>query len=200
MDIGYARVSTKDQNPQLQIDALKAAGCTKIYQDIGVSGAKASRPGLDQALDQLREGDTLVVWRMDRLGRTTRNLLALLEDLDTRGVNFKSVTESINTDGPMGKLMVTLIAAFAELERDLIRERTNAGLEVARARGRKGGRTPKLGLKQDKAIRVLYEARQTPVATLADMFKVSEPTIWRSLARTRPVEPAIEIAVTRSGL
>lgn len=190
MDIGYARVSSKEQKLDLQVDALKAAGCARIFTDLGISGATVARPGLEEALDHLREGDTFVVWRLDRLGRSTRHVLTLIEDLESRGVMFKSLTESIDSGGPMGKVLLTLIAAFAEMERQVLRDRTNAGLEAARARGRKGGRRPKLTPKQDKAIRDLYDARKTPVATIAEMFNVSEPTVWRSLSRTRPVEPA----------
>lgn len=200
MDVGYARVSSRDQRVDLQIDALKQAGCEKIYTDIGISGAKTARPGLDQALDQLREGDSLVVWRLDRLGRSTRHVLTLIEDLEERGVKFRSLTEAIDSGGPMGKVLLTLIAAFAEMERQVLRDRTNAGLEAARARGRKGGRKPKLTTKQDKAIRVLYDGRQTPVSVIAETFKISEPTVWRSLARTRPVESATEIIVSRGDL
>ena len=200
MDIGYARVSTKDQNPALQADALKKAGCAKIYEDIGVSGSKASRPELDKVLDQLRDGDTLVVWRLDRLGRTTKNLLILIEDLESRGVKLRSLTEALDTGGPMGRLVVTMIAAFAQIERELIRDRTNAGLEAARARGRTGGRKPILTHKQDLAIRSLYEARETLVAVIAENFKVSVPTVWRSLARTRPVPAPIKVSVSDGAL
>jgi DNA invertase Pin-like site-specific DNA recombinase len=185
MDIGYARVSTKDQHVDLQVDALRQSGCEKIFSDIGVSGSRASRPGLDKALDQLRDGDTLVVWRLDRLGRGTRKVLELLEDLDRRNVKFRSLSEAFDTSGPIGRVLLTLVVAFAEMERDLIRDRTNAGLEAARARGRRGGRKLKLTAQQDKAIRQLYDARNTPVASIAESFHVSEPTVWRSLARTK---------------
>lgn len=200
MDIGYGRVSTTAQKLDLQLDALTEAGCDKIYTDTGISGAKVSRPGLDLALDQLRDGDRLVVWRLDRLGRSTRHVLTLIEELEARGVGFKSLTEAIDTTGPAGKLLLTVIAALAEMERQVLRDRTNAGLEAARARGRKGGRKPLLTTKQDKAIRVLYEARQTPVAAIAETFKVSEPTVWRSLARTRQVEPPTETMVAGGGV
>ncbi len=195
MDIGYGRVSTTAQKLDLQLDALTEAGCEKIYTDTGISGAKVSRPGLDKALDQLRDGDRLVVWRLDRLGRSTRHILALIEELEARGVGFKSLTEAIDTTGPAGKLLLTIIAALAEMERQVLRDRTNAGLEAARARGRKGGRKPLLTSKQDEAIRVLYDARQTPVGVIAETFKVSEPTVWRSLARTRPVGQAHELTI-----
>lgn len=200
MDIGYGRISTTTQKLDLQLDALKSADCEKIFTDTGISGAKVSRPGLDKALEQLREGDRLVVWRLDRLGRSTRHVLTLIEELEVRGVGFRSLTEAIDTSGPAGKLLLTVIAALAEMERQVLRDRTNAGLEAARARGRRGGRKPLLTAKQDQAIRSLYDARQTPVASISEMFKVSEPTVWRSLARTRPVASPQEIAVSGSRL
>lgn len=186
MLIGYARVSTAEQNIDLQLDALKSAGCQKIFSDIGVSGSRASRPGLDQALEHLREGDVLVTWRMDRVGRSTRNILALVDDLQARAIEFRSLTEEISTTGPTGKLLLTLIAALAEMERAVLVERTQAGLAAARARGRVGGRKRSLSPKQDKAIRTIYESRQAPISEIATTFNVSQPTIWRSLNRTKP--------------
>lgn len=193
MDVGYARISKQDQNIDMQLDALTLAGCSKIYQDKGVSGAKATRPGLEQALDQLREGDVLHVWRLDRLGRSTRHVLSLLEELECRGVAFRSLSESFDTRGAMGRLMITIFAAFAQMERELIIDRTNAGLAAARARGRTGGRKPLLSDKQHKAVRAAYEAKDMSVAAIAEAFRVSTPTVWRSLARTRPVEPSTEL-------
>src|SRR6476620_6418269 len=116
--IGYARASTTDQNPQLQLDALQEAGATRIYTDYGVSGATASRPHLDACLDHLREGDVLTVWKLDRLSRNTRHVLAVVDELKSRGVGFRSITEGLNTEGAMGKAMLTIMAAFAQLERD----------------------------------------------------------------------------------
>ena len=138
--IGYARVSTTDQNPQLQLDALEEAGATRIYTDYGVSGATASRPHLDACLDHLREGDVLTVWKLDRLGRNTQHVLAVVDELTSRGVGFRSLTEGLHTEGPMGTAMLTIMAAFAQLERDTMIERTRAGLAAAAANGRKGGR------------------------------------------------------------
>src|SRR3954453_12430578 len=138
--IGYARVSTADQNADLQHAALKAAGCRRIFTDHGVSGTRASRPELDRMLDQLREGDEVVVWKLDRLGRNTRNLLALIDDLEERGVHFRSLTEGITTTGAMGRAMLTVMSAFGQLERDQLAERTKAGMAAAAAHGRRAGR------------------------------------------------------------
>jgi DNA invertase Pin-like site-specific DNA recombinase len=183
MDIGYARVSTKDQRLDLQSDALAAAGCEEIHTDV-ISGSRADRPGLEKALDRLRSGDRFVVWRLDRLGRSTRNVLAFLDDLDRRGVAFRSLTESMDTSGPLGKAMMTIVAALAEMERDVLIERTQAGLTAARARGRVGGRKALLSPKQDVAIRAAYNSRQMSVPAIAVSFGVSPATLWRSLART----------------
>ena len=138
--IGYARVSTTDQNPQLQLDALEEAGATRIYTDHGVSGATTSQRHLDACLDHLREGDVLTVWKLDRLGRNTQHVLAVVDQLTSRGIGFRSLTEGLHTEGPMGTAMLTIMAAFAQLERDTMIERTRAGLAAAAANGRKGGR------------------------------------------------------------
>jgi DNA invertase Pin-like site-specific DNA recombinase len=143
MKIGYARVSTTEQNLELQLDALAKAGCDRIFED-QASGAKMARPGLDQALSHLREGDALVIWKLDRLGRTIRGLIELVGELRDRGIGFRSLTEGFDTSTPGGRLIFHIFAALAEMERDLIRERTQAGLAAARARGRNGGRKPKL--------------------------------------------------------
>jgi len=188
MLIGYARTSTNDQNLDLQLDALQEAGCGKIFSDQGVSGTKAVRPGLTEALGQLRPGDVFLVWRLDRVGRSTKDVLALVEQLQADGVAFRSLTEEISTTGPAGKVLITLIAALAELERAVLVERTHAGLAAARARGRVGGRRRMLTPKQDSAIRKLYEARGNSIAEIGSMFGVSSPTIWRSLSRTSPVD------------
>jgi DNA invertase Pin-like site-specific DNA recombinase len=139
--IGYARVSTLDQNPALQLDALAAAGCGKIFQD-RISGARADRPGLQEALDYAREGDVLIFWKLDRLGRSLPHLIETVAALETRGVGFRSLTEAIDTTTPGGRLVFHLFGALGQFERDLIRERTRAGLAAAAARGRKGGRKP----------------------------------------------------------
>src|SRR4051812_34276607 len=139
MDIGYARVSTGEQTLDLQLDALTTSGCGKVYQETA-SGAKADRPVLEDVLSYLRGGDTLVVWRLDRLGRSLQHLIEVVAVLAERGIGFKSITEQIDTTTPGGKLIFPVFGALAEFERDLIRERTQAGLQAARARGRKGGR------------------------------------------------------------
>src|SRR5947208_8361855 len=139
MQIGYARISTGEQTLHLQEDALQKAGCDRLFTDTA-SGAKAERPGLAKALEQLRAGDALVVWRLDRLGRSLRHLIDTLTDLDKRGIGFKSLTENIDTTTPGGRLIFHIFGSLAEFERDLIRERTNAGLAAARSRGRTGGR------------------------------------------------------------
>lgn len=139
MLIGYARVSTAEQNLALQIDALEKAGCEKIYED-KISGSKDNRPGLNQALENLRQGDTLVVWKLDRLGRSLKSLISLIEELEDKDINFKSVTDSIDTSTPAGKFFFHVIAALAQMERELISERTRAGLEAAKKLGRVGGR------------------------------------------------------------
>lgn len=143
MLIGYVRVSTNDQNTALQRNALESAGCEQIFED-KMSGKSADRPGLKRALKQINDGDTLVVWKLDRLGRSMRHLISLTEELRQRGVNFRSLTDSIDTSTPMGRFFFHVMGALAEMERELIIERTRAGLEVARSQGRIGGRRPKL--------------------------------------------------------
>src|SRR4051812_31958867 len=161
MDIGYARVSTGEQTLDLQLDALQAAGCGKVYRETA-SGAKAGRPILEEVLTYLRKGDTLVVWRLDRLGRSLRHLIETVAALAERGIGFKSLTEQIDTTTPGGKLIFPVFGALAEFERDLIRERTHAGLAAARARGRLGGRPRKLAdAKQLDLARTLYAGGET---------------------------------------
>ncbi|HGC1394552.1 TPA: recombinase family protein, partial [Escherichia coli] len=143
MLIGYIRVSTNDQNTDLQRNALMCAGCEQIFED-KMSGTKSERPGLKRALKCLKRGDTLVVWKLDRLGRRMKHLIALTEELRAKGVNFRSLTDSIDTSTPMGRFFFHMMGALAEMERELIVERTLAGLAAARAQGRVGGRRPKL--------------------------------------------------------
>ena len=140
--IGYARVSTQDQKPELQLDTLHVAGCARVVEDRGVSGAKAGRPGLAQALAHVREGDTLVIWKLDRLGRSLAHLIETVNDLERRGVGLRSLTEQIDTTTSGGRLIFHVFGALGQFERDLVRERTRAGLTAAAARGRKGGRKP----------------------------------------------------------
>lgn len=138
--LGYARVSTKGQSPDLQLNALTAAGCAEIYTDLAASGTQARRPQLDALLGQASSGDEIVVWKLDRLGRNTKNLLELLDQLDARGIHFRSLTERITTTGAMGRAMATIMAAFTQLERDQLSERTRAGLAAAAKKGRHPGR------------------------------------------------------------
>ena len=179
--IGYARVSPIDQTPQLQLDALQASGAAHVFTDHGVSGSKANRPQLDAALDHLREGDVLTVWKLDRLGRNTQHVLAVIEDLTSRGIGFRSLTEGVHTDGPMGKAMLTIMAAFAQLERDTMIERTRAGLAAAAANGRKGGRPRKI---DDAAATKARDLRDKGITAtdISKMLGVSRATIYRYLA------------------
>jgi DNA invertase Pin-like site-specific DNA recombinase len=178
MNIGYARVSTQDQNLDLQNDALKSAGCEKIYTD-KMSGAKTDRPGLDEILGFIRKGDTLVVWKLDRLGRSLKHLIQVMQLLDERGVYFKSVQESLDTSTPGGKLIFHVFGALAEFERDIIRERTLAGLAAARARGRKGGRPRKLTKKQVEMAKNLMKDISIPVNEICETLGVSKATLYR---------------------
>ncbi len=188
--VGYARVSTTDQNPQLQLDALHEAGAKRIFTDHGVSGSTSCRPQLDACLDHLREGDVLTVWKLDRLGRNTQHVLAVVDDLTSRGIGFRSLTEGLHTDGPMGKAMLTIMAAFAQLERDTIIERTRAGLLAAAANGRKGGRPRKVDDASAAKARQLRDKGIT-ATDIAKMLGVSRATIYRylgeaSVASTSP--------------
>jgi DNA invertase Pin-like site-specific DNA recombinase len=177
MLIGYARVSTYDQTLHLQQDALTKAGCNKIFTDTA-SGAKAERKGLEEALSYIRVGDTLVVWRLDRLGRSLRDLIATMTMLEERKIGFKSLTENIDTTTSGGKLIFHIFGALAEFERNLIRERTQAGLTAARARGKKGGRPQALTARQLGITRELYEKRY-PIAEICRTLKISRATLYR---------------------
>jgi len=177
--LGYARISTGDQHPDLQVDALKAAGCYRVFVDTA-SGALATRPALEQVLDQLRPGDTLMVWKLDRLGRSLRHLVDTIAALG-EGVGFRSLQEAIDTTTPGGKLVFHIFAALAEFERDLIRERTSAGLAAARARGRTGGRPAVMTEPKIKLAREMYASRQYTVAAIASALGVSRASIYRHL-------------------
>jgi DNA invertase Pin-like site-specific DNA recombinase len=179
MLIGYARVSTHDQTLNLQKDALEKAGCMKIFTDTA-SGAKAERKGLYEALSYVRKGDTFVVWRLGRLGRSLPHLIATMTDLEEQGIGFKSLTENIDTTTSGGKLIFHIFGALAEFERNLIRERTQAGLTAARARGRKGGRPKVLTARQLGIARDLYEKRH-PIAEICRTLKISKATLYRSI-------------------
>ena len=183
--LGYARVSTLEQNAELQRDALDAAGCWRVFTD-QVSGVKESRPELDRMLGQVRAGDTVVVWRLDRLGRSLRHLIEVVEDLSRQGVGFRSVTESIDTTTSGGRLIFHVFGALAEFERDLIRERTLAGLESARARGRMGGRPTVMTKDKTTAARRMYGQQDLSVAQIAEVLQVSRSSVYRALRRTGP--------------
>jgi DNA invertase Pin-like site-specific DNA recombinase len=179
MLIGYARVSTHDQTLHLQQDALEKACCTKLFTDTA-SGAKTERKGLEEALNYVRKGDTLVVWRLDRLGRSLPHLIATMTDLEERGIGFKSLTENIDTTTSGGKLIFHIFGALAEFERNLIWERTQAGLTAARARGKTGGRPKALIGKRLTIARDLYDKRH-PIAEICQTLKISKATLYRSI-------------------
>ena len=174
MEIGYARISTHEQNLDLQLDALEKAGCEKVFTD-RVSGAAEVRPGIDKAISFLRAGDVLVVWRLDRLGRSLKNLIELINTLDSKGIGFRSLQESIDTTTAGGKLVFHIFGALAEFERGLIRERTKAGLDAARARGKKGGRPKVLNPDMIKRLVEVKNERKLTVKEICRMFNISKP-------------------------
>ena len=181
MKLGYARVSTDDQNPALQLAALKKGGCQTLFKDEGISGATTKRPALLRCLKKLQSGDTLIVWKLDRLGRSLRDLITMLDDLKKRQVKFKSLTEAIDTETPTGRAMWQMIGVLAELERSLISERTRAGVKAAKGRGVKFGRKPKLTAQQIGHARELIDEGQRR-EDVADLFKVNRTTLYRALA------------------
>lgn len=181
--IGYARVSTADQHLDLQRDALTSAGVEKVFEE-SASGADRARPQLTAVLDYVREGDTLVVWRLDRLGRSLSHLLSVVEGLTARGVHLKSLTESIDTSTATGRMVLGIFGALAEFERSLIQERTRAGLEAARARGRKGGRPSVMTPAKARSARALIKA-ETPLSEVAQSLGVSRATLYRWLERAQ---------------
>ena len=177
MLIGYARVSTQDQNPDLQKDALEKAGCSEIYTD-KVTGTAAQRAALAEAKARLREGDTLVVWRLDRLGRSLKDLIEWVTYFEKEGIAFRSLQESIDTTTSTGKLIFHMFGALAEFERNLIRERTQAGLAAARARGRKGGRSKALSPAKRKRAVELYQKKEISIKEICSMMNISKPTLY----------------------
>lgn len=179
--LGYARVSTDDQRLDLQINSLTSAGCVRVYKDHGFSGAQMRRPGLKAILNVLKEGDTLVVWRLDRLGRSLPELVRLVNSLNHRGIQFQSITEAFDTTLSSGKLIFHIMAALAEFERSLISERTKAGMIAASARGKKLGRPPLLS--DDEIMKLRDEGRNLGLSTqeLAERYKISERTVLRHL-------------------
>ena len=187
MFIGYARVSTHDQTLALQQDALTKAGCERLFTDTA-SGARTDRPGLDEALDFVRTGDTLVVWKLDRLGRSLPHLIETITQLQERGIGFKSLTEQIDTTTSGGKLIFHVFAALAEFERDVIRERTHAGLTAARARGRRGGRPKALALSDPKKVALaqrLYDDKGNSIDDICKTLRVSRSTLYRYVQQGR---------------
>lgn len=177
MLIGYARVATQDQNLDLQIDALTKAGCKKIFED-KISGSRTERPGLSNALEMLREDDTLVIWKLDRLGRSVKNLVDLVSELHKRGVQFKSLTDAIDTGTPSGRFFFHIMASLAEMERELTVERTRAGLEVARQLGRIGGRKRQMTDSKIESAKKLL-ASGVPPRDVAKNLGISVPTLYR---------------------
>lgn len=181
--LGYARVSTAEQDPALQLDALTAAGCARSYVD-HASGTLANRPQLDKLLEALLPSDTIVVWKLDRLGRSLSHLLTTVTDLGARGVGFRSLTEGIDTTTPSGRLMFSLLGALAEFERDLIRERTMAGLEAARSRGKSPGRPTVMTADRIDTARTMLTAG-TPISRIASTLGVGRGSIYRALESNR---------------
>ena len=178
--IGYARVSTPDQSMDLQTDALAVAGCARVFTEVGSGASTRGRGQLAAALEYLNPGDTLVVWRLDRLGRSVKDLVTMVEDLQARDIGFRSLTESIDTTSPSGRLVFHIFAALAQMERELISERTKAGLAAAAERGRKGGRPPALTAEQ---VQVAVELREggTSIAAIARTLGVSRDTVKRAI-------------------
>lgn len=184
MLIGYARVSTQDQEVAAQLAALKASGCELIFQD-KASGGRWDRPELHRLLGQLRRGDVLVVWKLDRLSRSLKDVLALMEKVAQAGAGFRSLTEAVDTTSPGGRMMMQIVGTFAEFERAMLRERTRHGLEAARQRGRIGGRRPKLKPYQQQEIVQLVNSGQKTAADAARLFNVHPATVSRLLHRSK---------------
>lgn len=184
MLVGYARVSTSDQSLALQEDALRAVGCERIFSET-ISTAKETRKGLQEALDYARSGDVLVVWRLDRLGRSLKELLEIINNLERRGVGFRSLTESLDTTTAGGKLLFAIFGGLAEFERNLIRERTRAGLDAARARGRRGGRPKALTPAKVALARKLYDSKEHSIREICELVGVSKPCLYDYLKESQ---------------
>ncbi|XHX75884.1 MAG: recombinase family protein [Stenomitos frigidus ULC029] len=191
MLIGYARVSTQEQNAGPQIAALKAAGCELIFQETA-TGGRWERPELHRLLGQLRKGDVVVVWKLDRLSRSLKDVLALMEKIQKAEAGFQSLTEAIETTSPAGRMMMQMVGAFAEFERAMLRERTCNGLNAARKEGRVGGRRPKLKAHQEKEIQHLVASGQKTAADAARLFNVHPSTVSRLLARNQVIAEGLE--------
>lgn len=181
MKVGYARVSTEDQRLDLQLAALRRAGCKRIFEDRGVSGARMSRPGLERMLRSLRPGQTLVVWRLDRLGRSLIGLVQLVDELGRRGIDFQSLTEEVNTTSSGGRLIFHIMAALAEFERSLISERTKAGMQEAQSRGRHVGRPPSLS--EMEVMKAMRELESASITEIAGRYGISPRTLQRRMRK-----------------
>ncbi len=193
MRVGYARVSTKEQNVEMQVDALKKAQCEQVFTEVA-SGANTTRPVLDDLLSRLRSGDVLVIWKLDRLGRSLKHLVTLTNELLERQIGLVSLNDPIDTTTPQGRLIFNIFASLAEFERDLIRERTQAGLEAARARGRKGGRPRGLSKQAEAtamAAETLYGEGELSVQAICDQLSISKPTLY-SYLRHRGVKIGVQ--------
>ena len=190
MKVGYARVSTQDQKFELQLDDLKSYGCEQIFQE-KISGKSKERPELGRMIEHLREGDVVVVWKLDRLGRSLRDLIDLISAFREKGVEFVSLKDGIDTGTATGRFTFNIFASLAEFEREIIRERTMAGLEAARARGRKGGRPPglsKQALRKAESVRIVYKTGQKTVQEIADSFGISRATCYRYIDLMKDIE------------
>ncbi|MBF0299968.1 MAG: recombinase family protein [Oligoflexia bacterium] len=186
MRIGYARVSTSDQKFDLQIDALEKSGCDKIFKEV-VGGVKTEKKELNELLKQARENDTLVVWRLDRLGRSLKDLILFINNLKEKKIFFKSIVESIDTSTPTGEFFFHITGAFAQLERNLIHERTMAGLVAARARGRLGGRPKVIDKETLKVALSMYETQKIPISDICDRLKIKQRSFYRYLSQYKAV-------------
>lgn len=186
MIVGYARVSTPDQSLDPQLDELRRAGCEKLFSDVAC-GARAARPGLDEALRFLRSGDTLIAWSLDRVGRTTRHLLKLVEQLEERHIELRLLKQGLLTGSAANRMVLTVLAALGEFERELIRERTRSGLDAARARGRKGGRPSKLSEKDLATIATLRDSNHS-VREICRLHQVAPSTLYRTLHRSKNLQ------------
>src|SRR3954465_1223121 len=201
MPLGYARVSKSDdtQDTAAQVSALKSAGCNRVFED-KASGGRWDRPELHRLLDQLRTGDTLIVWKLDRLSRSLKDLLHILERVEARGARFRSLTEAIDTAGPAGRMRMQMLGSFAEFERAMVRERTRAGLKAAAARGRKGGRQPKLTPEQKAEILDGLGSGRKSAADLARLFRVHRTTISRLAAQARVTPGDASLQATHNAI
>lgn len=186
MLVGYSRVSTDEQNLDLQIDALKIAGCEKFFQDLG-SGSSLERKGLKESVEFMRSGDVLVVWKLDRLGRSLKHIIELVAQLEKKGIGLKFLQEKIDTTGAAGIFYLQIFAALAEFERNIIRERTSAGLASARSRGRFGGRPKKLSKDKIEMLKQLYESQKHTVQEIADLVGISRVAVYSYLNKKNPI-------------